>query len=258
MQYDDPLAVRTGDNSLNFFSRTSHSGSLLGLLPEVTSSFLVFDSEHSVTELLLSRALSFETHSHWILGNLVTIYYYSKRNWKHSCSSSSEHFCGYKSNEGPYKCSILLLLLLLLLLPPSHLLPHQVYRPNSRSCRTWEHIPTSHWAQSQPLSAKLTEWGHSHPLSTSYNGNQHYSSTFLKCHYIFCEPTYDTPRKRLSCRQLPSCKHHMEALQNPQPDIGLISVEDVITKNMVYPTYLFLVMSEQIAGICIQKSYSML
>ena len=68
----------------------------------------------------------------------------------------------------------------------------QVCCPNSR---TWEDIPTSHWAQSQPLSAKQTERGHSHPPSTSYNGNQHYSSTFLKCHYISCEPTYDTKQK---------------------------------------------------------------
>ena len=34
---------------------------------------------------------------------------------------------------------------------------HQVCRPDSR---TWVHIPASHWAQSQPLSAKLTERGH--------------------------------------------------------------------------------------------------
>ena len=66
-------------------------------------------------------------------------------------------------------------------LPPPHLLPHQVCCPNSR---TWEHIPTSHWAQSQPLSAKLTERGHSHLPSISCNGNQHYSSTFLKCHLL--------------------------------------------------------------------------
>ena len=69
---------------------------------------------------------------------------------------------------------------------PAPSVSHQVCRPNSR---TWKHIPTSHWAQSHPFSAKLTERGHSHPPSTSCNGNQHYSSTFLKCHYIFCEPT---------------------------------------------------------------------
>ena len=43
-------------------------------------------------------------------------------------------------------------ILLWLLLTPSHLFPPQVCRPNSK---TWEHIPTSHWAPSQPLSAKL-------------------------------------------------------------------------------------------------------
>ena len=49
--------------------------------------------------------------------------------------------------------------------------------PHASSSRTWEHIPTSHWAQSKPLSAKLTERGHSHPPSTSYNGN--WKSTLL-------------------------------------------------------------------------------
>ena len=44
-----------------------------GLLPEATSSFLVSDSKHLVSELLLSRALIFGTHSHWTLDNLVTI-----------------------------------------------------------------------------------------------------------------------------------------------------------------------------------------
>ena len=44
-----------------------------GLLPEATSSFLDSDSEHLVSELLIFRALSFRTHSHWTLDNLVTI-----------------------------------------------------------------------------------------------------------------------------------------------------------------------------------------
>ena len=69
-------------------------GKASGLLPEATSSFLVSDSEHLVPEPLLSRALSFGTHSHWTLDNLVTIYCNSKWNWKHFCSSSSERFCG--------------------------------------------------------------------------------------------------------------------------------------------------------------------
>ena len=30
--------------------------------------------------------------------------------------------------------------------------------------------------------------GHDFPPSISCDGNQQYSSTFLKCHYIFCEP----------------------------------------------------------------------
>ena len=49
-----------------------------------------------------------------------------------------------------------------------------------------------------------------------------WKSTFLfnllRCHYIFYELTYDTLHIRLSYYQLPSCKHHMGALQNPQPD----------------------------------------
>ena len=48
------------------------------------------------------------------LDNRVTIYSSSRVNWKHSCSSSPEPFCGSISNEGPYKYSLLLLLLLLL------------------------------------------------------------------------------------------------------------------------------------------------
>ena len=40
---------------------------------KATSSFLVSDSEHLVSELLLSWALSFGTCFHWTLDNLVTI-----------------------------------------------------------------------------------------------------------------------------------------------------------------------------------------
>ena len=43
------------------------------------------------------------------LDNRVTIYYSSRVNWKHFCSSSPEPFCGSISNVGPYKYSILLL-----------------------------------------------------------------------------------------------------------------------------------------------------
>ena len=46
------------------------------------------------------------------LDNRVTIYSSSRVNWKHSCSSSPEPFCGSISNEGPYKYSLLLLILL--------------------------------------------------------------------------------------------------------------------------------------------------
>ena len=46
------------------------------------------------------------------LDNCVIIYYSSRVNWKHFCSSSPEPFCGSISNEGPYKYSLLLLLLL--------------------------------------------------------------------------------------------------------------------------------------------------
>ena len=48
------------------------------------------------------------------LDNRVTIYYSSRVNWKHFCSSSPEPFCGSISNEGPYKYSILLLLVVIL------------------------------------------------------------------------------------------------------------------------------------------------
>ena len=41
--------------------------------------------------------------------NRVTIFYSSRVNWKHFCSSSPEPFCGSIFNEGSYKYSILLL-----------------------------------------------------------------------------------------------------------------------------------------------------
>ena len=116
-----------------------------------------------------------------------------------------------------YKISPWILPKLWLLLLPPHLLPHQVCRPNSR---TWGHIPTPHWAQSQPLSAKLTKRGHSHLQSSSCNGNQHYSSLSWNAttSSITSLATYiRQSTHRMSCHQLPSCNHHMDALQNPQP-----------------------------------------
>ena len=83
-----------------------------GLLPEATSSFLVSDSEHLVSELLLSRSgpqlwNSLPLDVRQSRDNLMQF----KKKLKNFCSSSSERFCGSKSNEGPYKCSILLLLI---------------------------------------------------------------------------------------------------------------------------------------------------
>ena len=77
-----------------------------------TSLFRGFVSRHSVIGPLLFQAPVFGTHSRSRLDSRVTIFCSSKRNWKRIYSSSSERCCGYISNEGPYKSSILLLLLL--------------------------------------------------------------------------------------------------------------------------------------------------
>ena len=71
------------------------------------------DFEDLATGLLLSLGPTCGTLFRPKLDNRVTIYYSSRVNWKHFCSSSPEPFCGSISNKGPYKYSILLLLLLL-------------------------------------------------------------------------------------------------------------------------------------------------
>ena len=54
----------------------------------------------------------------------------------------------------------------------------------------------------QPLSAKLTERGHSLPPRTSCNGSQHYSSTFLKCKMMTLISTMDQVSKLLTTEWL--------------------------------------------------------
>ena len=78
----------------------------------VISLFRDSDFEDLATGLLLSLGPMCGTLFRPKLDNRVTIYYSSRVNWKHFCSSSPEPFCGSISNEGPYKYSILLLLLL--------------------------------------------------------------------------------------------------------------------------------------------------
>ena len=86
-------------------------------LPRVVISLLRdSDFEDLATGLLLSLGPTCGTLFRPKLDNRVTIFYSSRVNWKHFCSSSPEPFCGSISNEGPYKYSILLLLLLLLLI----------------------------------------------------------------------------------------------------------------------------------------------
>ena len=60
----------------------------------------------------------------------------------------------------------------------------------------------------------LTERGHSHPQSTSGNGNQHiifFNFPEMPLHLLWTH-LIDTPRIRLSCHQLSSCKDHTDAL----------------------------------------------
>ena len=89
-------------------------GRVYALPHVVISLFRYSDFEDLATGLSLSLGPMCETLFRPKLDNRVTIYYSSRVNWKHFCSSSPEPFCGSISNEGPYKYSILLLLLLLL------------------------------------------------------------------------------------------------------------------------------------------------
>ena len=94
----------------------------------VISLFRDSDFEDLATGLLLSLGPMCGNLFWPKLDNRVTIYYSSKVNWKHSCSSSPEPFCGSISNEGHYKYSLLLLLLpLLLLLQCRRMIPASVH-----------------------------------------------------------------------------------------------------------------------------------
>ena len=88
-------------------------GSVYALPHVVISLFRDSDFEDLATGHLLSLGPMCGTLFRPKLDNRVTIYSSSRVNWKHSCSSSPEHFCGSTSNEGPYKYSLLLLLLLI-------------------------------------------------------------------------------------------------------------------------------------------------
>ena len=88
-------------------------GSVYALPHVVISLFRDSDFEDLATGHLLSLGPMCGTLFRPKLGNRITIYSTSRLNWKHSCSSSPEPFCGSTSNEGPYKYSLLLLLLLL-------------------------------------------------------------------------------------------------------------------------------------------------
>ena len=84
-------------------------GSVYALPHVVISLFRDSDFKGLATGLLLSLGPMCGTLSRPKLDNRVTIYYSSRVNWKHFCSSSPEPFCGSISNEGPYNYSILLL-----------------------------------------------------------------------------------------------------------------------------------------------------
>ena len=85
-------------------------GRVYALPHVVISLFRDSDFEDLATGLLLSLGPTCGTLFRPKLDNRVTIYYSSRVNWKHFCSSSPEPFCGSISNEGPHKYSILLLL----------------------------------------------------------------------------------------------------------------------------------------------------
>ena len=89
-------------------------GSVYALPHVVISLFRDSDFEDLATGHLLSLGPMCGTLFRPKLDNRVTIYSSSRVNWKHSCSSSPEPFCGSTSNEGLYKYSLLLLLLLLI------------------------------------------------------------------------------------------------------------------------------------------------
>ena len=96
-------------------------GRVYALAHVVISLFQDSDFEDLATGLLLSLGPTCGTLFRPKLDNCVTIYYSSRVNWKHFCSSSPEPFCGSISNEGSYKYSILPLLLLLI---SSHVFCH--------------------------------------------------------------------------------------------------------------------------------------
>ena len=82
-----------------------------GRLPEATSSFLVSDSEHLVSELLLSRALSLWNSLPLDVRQSRDNLMQFKMKLKTFLFQQFWALLWIQSNEGPYKCSILLLLL---------------------------------------------------------------------------------------------------------------------------------------------------
>ena len=112
-------------------------------------------------------------------------------------------------------------------------LPAPLCRPNSK---TWGHIPTSHWAQSQPLSAKPTGRGHSHMQSSSCNGNQHYSSNS-------CNATTSSVNPLANCIRHSTHKIELSPtpfLQTPQGCSLESSASDMLTLHhmiFVFPAF---------------------
>ena len=105
-------SVRRPSIWLNSVVRWVHPlvGRVYALPRVVISLFRDSDFEDLATGPLLSLGPMCGTLFRPKSDNRVTIFYSSRVNWKHFCSSSPEPFCGSISNEGPYKYSILLLL----------------------------------------------------------------------------------------------------------------------------------------------------
>ena len=128
-------------NSIRFKIALLVRHCIVGAAPEyltelcrLVSSFILWSAESTLCLTWWFHCSEIQTSKIWLLGfcclwapcvelssdlkldNRVTIYYSSRVNWKHFCSSSPQPFWGSISNEGAYKYSILPLLLLLLLL----------------------------------------------------------------------------------------------------------------------------------------------
>ena len=117
-------------------------------LPCLTTSATLYTQDYKSTLHFLSFSDTPHIHLTIIRSRLMQIFSLHRPSFSPICQHTLDTSSVYLSHY---------VVLMHPKLPPPHLL-HQVCHPNSK---TWEHIPTSHWVQSQPLSAKLI--GHDFP-----------------------------------------------------------------------------------------------